>query len=233
MTTKRPPGPSRPGGGVKEGAKLSKLVVDGHSQGLERAGRRVDSPTGAARHGAGRDLRQVAGVPHGPGPDDGPRDAPAESLVGEPVEQVRQLPLAPAIDEVPRAQLLPAVEAHVQRALQAEAEAPAGIVQLRAGQPQVREDPREGLVLPNGLRDPREGAVTVRYAALELPQAAAAALQRRCIAVDGHEPAAGCPRENPPRMAARAGGAVAVGATLASSRSSPSRYRSISSAMTG
>src|SRR3712207_5011255 len=76
-----------------------------------------------------------------PLPHDGARDAPAARLLAEPPDEVGQLALRKAIDEITRGDALLRVEAHVERSLVTKREPPLGLVELRRRQTEIEQNP--------------------------------------------------------------------------------------------
>ena len=97
-------------------------------------------------------LLHEQGEPHGPpegrplaGLHDGARDLPGAALAALEVEEVREVALVPAIDDVGGGPLALRVHAHVERPVELEREASLRAVQLQRADAEIHEQPSEGL----------------------------------------------------------------------------------------
>ena len=121
------------------------LAVHFDAQCLERAPGGMEAPARRGRNGLGHDPGQLRGGGEGSSGHDGGRDAAAVPLVGVTAEDRGQRALFGVIDDVGCGYIAGGIHPHVERAVEAVAEAPFGPVELGGTDSEVEQaggDPR-------------------------------------------------------------------------------------------
>ena len=191
--------------------ELAELVVDVDAERLEHAGRWMTSRLPATADDALDETRELSCARErlrlaiG---DDGARNGAGSPLLAQMEEDVGELRLAPAVDDIGGRD--PGFRhAHVERAVGLERESALRLVELHGGDADVEDDPVRA-------REPGFGGVALHVAEAALAKRQSAGMRAeqrkpatdgRGIAVDGDD-AAGAGLEQGGRVAARAEGCV-------------------------
>ena len=174
---------------------LAELIVDRDPYALKGPGRDVDvAGPGPARDRGFDGLRQVArGAERAPRHDE-LCDPAGPSFLAVLPQDALDLRRVVLVDDLRRGETRVWVHSHVERAVGAEAEPASRVVDLRAGKSEVEEDQVRWAETAFGSYRAKLGKPSVNdhHRIAKLSQRVPTRLDRRGIAVDPEQPAAGC-----------------------------------------